>query len=467
MRRILVVGGGYAGFYTAWRLEKHMRRREAEVTIVDPRGYMTYQPFLPEVAAGSVEARHVVVPHRAHLRTTRVIEGYTTSVDHAHRFARVRTLDGREHRVEYDILALTAGAITRTLPVPGLTETALGLKTVEEAVAVRDRLLLAFEKAAHLPPGPERRAALTVTIAGGGFTGVELFGELLALGTSLLRSYDELDFEDLSFHLIEASGRILPEVSDEPGRWVVRHLEERGGHIHLNTRVTSATGGRIVLSTGEEYPNGILVWATGNGSNPVVAHHTDMPLDHRGLILARPDMRVGTDEHIVPDAWAAGDGAAIPDLASSIPGALTVPNAQHAFRQGKLLAANILATLRASEPRPYVHHSLGTVATLGKGYGIFEYRRIVIRGWLAWMMHRGYHVLAVPTWQRKTQVLLVWLAAFFFGRDIASLPGIGRPHDALRHGGDPDLLLPARHEPEASRAQAEHGDDLTGANHAR
>ncbi|WP_420111777.1 NAD(P)/FAD-dependent oxidoreductase, partial [Pseudactinotalea sp.] len=379
----------------------------------------------------------------------------------------VRTLDGREHRISYDMLVLTAGAITRTLPVPGLVGAALGLKTVEEAIAVRDRLLGAFVRAAHLPPGPERRAALTVTIAGGGFTGVELFGELLSLGTSLLRSFDELDVDDLSFHLVEASERILPEVSDGPGGWVVRHLEERGGHIHLNARVVSATDGRIVLSTGEEYPNGILVWATGNGSNPVVAHHTDMPLDARGLVMTRPDLRVGTHEHIVTDAWAAGDGAAIPDLASSAPGALTVPNAQHAVRQGKRLAANILATLRGREPRPYRHHSLGTVATLGMGYGIFQYRRIVVRGWVAWMMHRGYHVLAIPTWQRKAQVLLVWFAALIFGRDIASLPWIGRPHDALRHGGDPDLMLPARHEAAASGPAPEHGDEPMGAPHAR
>ncbi|MBO0813289.1 MAG: FAD-dependent oxidoreductase, partial [Microlunatus sp.] len=124
MRKILIVGGGYAGFYAAWRLERRLRRGEAEVTIVDPRGYMTYQPFLPEVAAGSVEARHVVVPLRAHLRTTRVIEGYTTAVDHKHRSAVVRTLDGREHRIGYEIVVLTAGAVTRTLPVPGLTDRA-------------------------------------------------------------------------------------------------------------------------------------------------------------------------------------------------------------------------------------------------------------------------------------------------------------------------------------------------------
>jgi len=466
MRKILIVGGGYAGFYAAWQLEKRMRRGEAEVTVVDPRGYMTYQPFLPEVAAGSVEARHVVVPLRAHLRTTRVIEGYATRVDHARRFAEVRTLDGREHRVDYDILVLTAGAVTRTLPVPGLTDTAVGLKTVEEAVAVRDRLLVAFEKAAHLPPGPERRAALTVTVVGGGFTGVELFGELLALGTSLLRSYPELDADDLSFHLVEANGRVLPEVSDKPGAWVARHLEQRGGRLHLDTRVVSAVDGHVVLSTGEEYDTAILVWAAGNASNPVVARHTDMPLDARGLVQVRADLRVGTDEHVVPDAWAAGDDAAVPDLASDVPGARTVPNAQHAVRQGKLLAANILATLRGREPRPYVHHSLGTVATLGLGHGVFEYKRIVVRGWLAWTMHRAYHVLAVPSWQRKTQVLLVWLAAFVFGRDIACLPWIGRPQDALRLGGDPDLMLPARDEPAGPRAHT-HEEDVRRAHHAR
>lgn len=450
MRKILIVGGGYAGFYTAWKLEKHLRRGEAEVTLVDPRGYMTYQPFLPEVAAGSVEARHAIVSLRAHLHTTRVVAAFATSVDHAHKRVLVRTLDGRTHRVDYDILVVTAGAVTRTFPIPGLTDQAFGMKTVEEAVAVRDRLLVAFDKAAQLPAGPERSAALTITVVGGGFTGVELFGELLQLATSLLRPYPELSVADPSFHLVEASGRILPEVTEDQGRWVVRDLEKRGGTVHLNTQVVSATDGRVVLSTGEVLDTGLLVWAAGNGANPVVARHTDLPVDERGRVRVRADLRVvDAVGQIVPDAWAAGDDAAVPDLAVRVPGAMTVPNAQHAVRQGQRLAKNLLASLRGREPRPYIHHSLGVVATLGLGHGIFQYpfgrgHGIVVRGRLGWLMHRGYHVLAVPTWQRKVQVLAVWLSAALFGRDIVPLPSIERPRQAIQAGGDPDVVLPPR-----------------------
>ncbi|MEV0953849.1 FAD-dependent oxidoreductase [Promicromonospora sp. NPDC050249] len=439
--KILIVGGGYAGFYTAWGLEKKLRRGEAEVTLVDPHGYMTYQPFLPEVTAGSIEARHVMVSLRRHLRRTTIIAGHTTSIDHAHRTATVRTNDGALREIGYDTIVVTAGAVTRTFPVPGIADEAIGLKHVEEAVAIRDQLLTAFDRAALLPPGNERRRLLTVTVVGGGFTGVEVFGELLSLATGLLRSYPELGHDDLAFHLVDANKRILPEVTDEPGRWVVEHLKRRGARIHLGTQVVSATDGRILLSTGESYGNGLLIWAAGNGSNPVVARNTDLPVDERGLVRVRADLRVSsdpsTDDATVPHAWAAGDNAAVPDLASPVPGARTVPNAQHAVRQGKLLAANLVADLRGKQPRQYLHHSLGVVATLGIGQGIFQYRRLVIKGFLAWLMHRGYHVLAVPTWERKVRVLLVWVSAVFFGRDIIPLATVQRPRAAFLAGGDP------------------------------
>ena len=439
--KILIVGGGYAGFYTAWGLEKKLRRGEAEVTLVDPHGYMTYQPFLPEVTAGSIEARHVMVSLRRHLRRTTIIAGHTTSIDHAHRTATVRTNDGALREIGYDTIVVTAGAVTRTFPVPGIADEAIGLKHVEEAVAIRDQLLTAFDRAALLPPGNERRRLLTVTVVGGGFTGVEVFGELLSLATGLLRSYPELGRDDLAFHLVDANKRILPEVTDEPGRWVVEHLKRRGARIHLGTQVVSAADGRILLSTGESYGNGLLIWAAGNGSNPVVARNTDLPVDERGLVRVRADLRVSSDpsrdDATVPHAWAAGDNAAVPDLASPVPGARTVPNAQHAVRQGKLLAKNLVADLRGRQPKQYLHHSLGVVATLGIGHGIFQYRRLVITGFLAWLMHRGYHVLAVPTWERKVRVLLVWVSAVFFGRDIIPLATVQQPRAAFLAGGDP------------------------------
>ncbi|MFG3142123.1 NAD(P)/FAD-dependent oxidoreductase [Streptomyces sp. NPDC048211] len=437
MREILIVGGGYAGFYAAWGLEKKLGRGEARVTVVDPRPYMTYQPFLPEVLAGSVEARHAAVSLRRHLHRTRLIAGTVTEIRNSARTVTVRPETGPDYELAYDILVVTAGAVTRTFPIPGISEEAFGLKHVEEAVAIRDRLLASFDVAATLPRGPERSRLLTVTFVGGGFSGVEGFGELLSLATVLLKHYPELDAAELSFHLVEARGRILPEVSDEPGAWVVRALEKRGARVHLNTQMVSAAGGHVVLSNGEELDSGLIVWAAGNASNPIIHNHTDLPVDERGLLVVRADLRVGTESETVADVWAAGDDASVPDLAVGRPGAHTVPNAQHAVRQGKLLAKNILAALRGRPTRDYVHHSLGVVATLGLGRGIFQYKRLVIKGFPAWLMHRGYHVLAVPTWERKVRVLAVWITAAFYGRDIVSLAAVQRPREAFVTKGNP------------------------------
>ncbi|WP_225845930.1 NAD(P)/FAD-dependent oxidoreductase [Streptomyces sp. HPF1205] len=437
MRDILIIGGGYAGFYTAWGLERKLRRGEARVTVVDPRPYMTYQPFLPEVLAGSVEARHAAVSLRRHLHRTRLVAGAATEIRHSDRSVTVRPESGPDLVLHYDILVITAGAVTRTFPVPGLNEEAFGLKHVEEAVAIRDRLLTSFDRASGLPRGPEREKLLTVTFVGGGFSGVEGFGELLALATALLKHYPEIDAEELRFHLVEARGRILPEVSDRPGEWVVRSLEKRGAVVHLNTQMVSAEKSHVVLSTGEEFDSGLIVWAAGNASNPVVHNHTDLPVDERGLLVVRPDLRVGTTAQAVEDVWAAGDDAAVPDLAAGTPGALTVPNAQHAVRQGKRMARNILASLRGRPAKNYVHHGLGVVATLGLGRGIFQYHRLVIKGFPAWLMHRGYHVLAVPTWERKVRVLAVWCTAALYGRDIVSLASVQRPREAFVTHGEP------------------------------
>jgi NADH:ubiquinone reductase (H+-translocating) len=207
--------------------------------------------------------------------------------------------------------------------------------------------------------------------------------------------------------------------------------------VHLNTQVISARDGHVVLSSGEEYDCDLIVWTVGNDATPVVRNHTDLPVDQRGMLIVRADLRAGTDSEPVPDAWGAGDDAAVPDLAAGRPGAATVPNAQNAVRQGKLLARNIVATLRGREARPYAHRSLGTVATLGLGQGIFEYRGIVVTGLPAWLMHRGYHVLAIPSWERKVRVLAVWLTAAVAGRDIVSLAAAQDPRRAFVTGGEP------------------------------
>jgi len=439
MRKILIVGGGYAGFYTAWKLEKKLRHGEAKVTIVDARPYMTYQPFLPEVMAGSIEPRHAVVSLRSHLRRTEVVAGAAAEIDHANKRVTVRPTVGPEFDLSYDIIVVAAGSVTRTFPIAGVAEQAIGLKHIEEAVAVRNRLLAAFDEASNLSAGPERRRLLTFTFVGGGFAGVEGFGELLSLATALLRFYPRIRFDELDFRLIEAQQRILPEVSSSTAVKVTRSLEQRGAHIHLNTQLLSATDGHVVLSSGDEFDSNLIVWTTGNAANPIVAKHTDLPVDERGFLLVRADLRVGTEVAAVPDAWGAGDNAAITDLSVDTPGARTVPNAQHAVRQGKRLAANLVAALRGEATRNYIHKSIGVVATLGIGRGVFQSGRIVITGFPAWLMHRGYHVLAVPTWERKTRVFAVWMTALLFGRDIVFLESTQHPRAAFVTGGDPTM----------------------------
>jgi NADH dehydrogenase len=430
VRRILISGGGYAGFYTAWKLEKHLHRGEAEVTLVDPLPYMTYQPFLPEVAAGSIEPRHAVVPYRRHLRRTTIVPGSVTAIDHGRRTVTVTGGTGVRQSLRYDVLVVTAGGVTRTFPIPGVADEAIGMKNIEEAAGVRDRLLTRFDLAAGVPPGPSRDRLLTFVVIGGGFAGVEVFGELRSLATALLRRYPEIKAEDIHFHLIELSDRILPEVSARTARWVIRNLTARGAHVHLRTSVTSVIGGVVQTSTGETFEADTVVWTAGVAPSPMV-RATDLPVDERGRLRVQADLRVADDDTVVADAWGAGDVAAVPDLTGGGVGGFTVPNAQHAFRQGKLMAANLVADLRGEPPREYVHRDLGSVATLGLGVGVFQSGPIAVRGFPAWVMHRGYHVLAVPGWERKWRVLVGWLLNFFLGRDAVSLAAREHPRAAF------------------------------------
>jgi NADH dehydrogenase len=428
--KILIVGGGYAGFYTALKLERSLRPGEADVTMVDPLPYMTYQPFLPEVAAGSIEPRHAVVSHRRHLTKTNVITAKVTKLDHANKTATITPSVGEPWDVDYDIVVVTAGSVSRTFPIPGVADEAIGLKNIEEAIAVRDRVLTNFDKASNLPAGPERDRLLTFTVVGGGFAGIEIFGELRSLASSLLRYYPNITFDDTHFHLIEAMGRIMPEVSLKTSYWVLKNLAQRGAQVHLDTQLTSAVGGKIELSTGETFETDLIVWTAGVMANPVL-RSTDLPVEERGRLRVGADLRVINDDGVVPDAWGAGDVCAVPDLTGGGVGGFTVPNAQHAVRQGKLLAKNITGHLRGDLPREYFHKNAGAVAGIGLGEGVFQSGRLAVKGLLAWFMHRGYHGLAVPMWERKIRVFSVWILNFFLGRDIVSLEARAFPRAAF------------------------------------
>ncbi|GAA1685411.1 FAD-dependent oxidoreductase [Microcella alkalica] len=429
MPRILIVGGGYAGFYTALKLQKWLRPGEAEVVVIDPLPYMTYQPFLPEVAAGQIEPRHAVVSLRRHLNRTRIITAKVTGIDHAARTATITPEVGDAWQLEYDHIVVTAGSVSRTFPIPGVADEAIGMKAIEEAVAVRDRLIDNFARAALLPAGPERDRLLTVVVVGGGFAGIETFAELRSLASALLKEHPQLAIDDTHFHLIEAMGRIMPEVSLETSQWVLKNLAERDAIVHLDTQLTSAVDGVIELSTGESFQSDLIIWTAGVMANPVV-RSTDLPVEERGRIRAQADLRV-IDESgaVVEGAWTAGDVAAVPDLTGGGVGGFCVPNAQHAVRQGKRLAKNIVAVMRGEEPQDYVHKNLGAVAGLGLGHGVFQSGRIAIKGFPAWIAHRGYHGLAIPMFERKIRVFSGWLWNLLLGRDNVTLAAREEPQE--------------------------------------
>ena len=425
--RILIVGGGYVGFTVAKKIQKAIKQTGGVVTIVEPNPYMTYQPFLPEVAAGSMEGRNATVPLRQHLRDTELIPGHVVSVNHAERTATVEPIDnGEPFELKYDEIILGAGAVTRAFPIPGLAEVAIGMKTVEEAVSVRNWVLERIEVASVLDDPDARRRALTVVVVGGGFAGVETISELEDMAREAVNRNDRLSVSDLRFVMIEAAPRIMPEVPEDRAEKVVAELRARGIEVLLNTSLSDATDGHLQLinmtdkSPAGEMDTDTLIWTAGVAASPMLKN-TDFPIDERGRVRVNADLRVAGDNGVVEGAWAAGDNAAVPDLSGGGVGGFCVPNAQHASRQALVLAKNILASRRGEPLTDYYHETIGVVAGLGLWKGVANFKGKTLAGPLAWIMHRGYHGSAIPTTERTVRVMTTWALNQLFGRDTTTI----------------------------------------------
>ncbi|HET8971174.1 MAG TPA: NAD(P)/FAD-dependent oxidoreductase, partial [Candidatus Nanopelagicales bacterium] len=413
-RRILIVGGGYVGLYTALRLQRRLRSDEAAVTIVDPHSYMTYQPFLPEAGAGSIQPRHTVVPLRQTLRRTEVVTAWVTGIDHGRRVATLTPLAGEPYQREYDVLVMAVGSVPRTLPIPGLADWAIGFKNVEEAIALRNRVLECLDIAESATDPEVRERNLTFVFVGGGYAGVEAMAEAEDLARYATRYLHRVSAADLRFVLVEAADRILPEVGEDMGRWTVTELRGRGVDIRLGTRLESCVAGRIELSDGGRMLADTVVWTAGVKPNPMLAD-TDLPLDDKGRLVCRADLTVDGRE----DAWGAGDCAAVPDVDD--PGSYFAPSAQNAVNQAKVLGANIVRALHDRPVEPYRHRNLGSVASLGLYKGVAQVMGVKVKGFPAWFLHRTYHMSKVPTTRRKVEVVSDWTLAFLFRRDVTSL----------------------------------------------
>ncbi|MBZ6082863.1 NAD(P)/FAD-dependent oxidoreductase [Streptomyces olivaceus] len=452
--RILVVGGGYVGMYTALRLQRNLKaelaRGEAEITIVTPDPYMTYQPFLPEAAAGSISPRHVVVPLRRVLGQCDVVIGEVHTIDHTTRTATVTTLATGEEksgarRLTYDELVLAPGSVSRTLPVPGLADHGVGFKTVEEAIGLRNHVLEQMDIASSTRDPAIRDAALTFVFVGGGYAGVEALGELEDMARYAARYYHNVTPDDMRWILVEASDRILPEVGEELGRYTVTELRRRNIDVRLETRLESCADRVAVLSDGSRFPTRTVVWTAGVKPHPVVAA-TDLPLDDRGRLTCTAHLSVDG----APHAWAAGDAAAVPDVTAAEPGRHCAPNAQHAVRQAKVLGDNVAHALRGEPLDTYAHRYAGSVASLGFHKGVAHVYGRKLKGYPAWFMHRAYHLSRVPTVNRKARVLAEWVIAGLFKREIVSLGSLEHPRAEfeLAAGGKPSQEPP--HNPKGS-----------------
>jgi NADH dehydrogenase len=428
-KHIVVVGGGYVGLYTVLRLQRTLRRELREgsvrITVLTPESHMTYQPFLPEAAAGNLSPRHVVVPLRRVLPAATILNGKASKIDHAAKRVYFEPNVGTPYEIDYDIVVMAAGSVSRTLPIPGLADAAIGFKTVGEAIALRNRVLGLLDRAESNGDEALRRRALTFVVVGGGFAGIEALAELEDMALDAVRYYHNVSREDLRWVLVEATDRILPEVGPEMGMWTAEQLRERGIEVKMSTRLESCEGGLVKLSDGDEFESATIVWTAGVKPSPVV-NAGDLPLDERGRIKTSTRLTVVG----VQDAFAAGDVAGVPDVTN--PGQYCAPNAQHAVRQAKVLADNITRHLHGQELVDYRHKYVGSVAGLGLHKGVANVYGVKLRGLPAWFMHRTYHLSRVPTLNRKVRVMVDWTLALFFKRETVSLGEIEAPREEFR-----------------------------------
>lgn len=423
--RIVIVGGGYVGMYTALRAQKRLSRGRAEIVVIDPQPNMTYQPFLPEAAAGSVEPRHVVVPLRRVLKRCRVITGHVSRISHDRRSVVVEPASGDSYELGYDLLVVAPGSIARTLPIPGLAEQGIGFKTIGEAIFLRNHVLSMLDLASSTSDPAARRRALTFAFVGGGYAGVEALAELEDMARYACRYYPDISPADLRWVLVEAADRIMPEVSVGLSAYTADRLTERSIDVRLGTRLVSAVGGLIELSDGESFQADTLVWTAGVKAHPLAAS-SGLPVDERGRLPCRANLTVKGVEGV----FSAGDTAAVPDLSKSDPEALCGPSAQHAVRQARVLADNLARVINGQALKDYKHGYVGSVASLGLYRGVAELYGVKVRGPLAWFIHRTYHLSRVPTFNRKVRVLADWTAALFFPREVVSLGQLQSPrHD--------------------------------------
>jgi NADH dehydrogenase len=415
---VVILGGGFGGLSAARTLERVLPAHAAKVTLVNDVNFMLYTPFLPEAAAGTLEPRHVVTPLREILDRTYLRLGTIVGHDPDARTVELRTRDGEGEQLPYDQLLLALGSVSRVLPVPGLAEHAVGFKSLADAIWLRNHVVETLE-AANASEDPARRdELLTYVFVGGGYAGLEALAELQDFAADAMESYPRARLHGMRWVLVEATGRVLPEIDAGLADYALRELRGRGIDIRLETTLEEVGADRARLSSGETLPTRTVVWTAGVAPHPSL-RRLNLPLDERGRVPVDDHLRVRGSDSV----WAVGDCAAAPDPG----GGFYPPTAQHAVRQGPVAARNIAAELGVGDARPFEYRGNASFVNLGRYKAVGRVGGRKFRGFPAWWMARTYHMSQIPGAARKVRAVIDWTASLPFRRDLAEVGSIGHP----------------------------------------
>jgi NADH dehydrogenase len=407
--RVLILGGGFGGLYAALEFERR-RDPSIEVTLVTEENFFLFTPMLHEVAASDLDLTTIVNPLRKLLRHVRTFVGEVGSVDLAAR--RVLVTHGythHAHSLEYDHLVLALGSVSNFFGIPGLAERALTMKTLRDAVELRNRLISHLEEADTECAKADREPLLTITVAGGGFAGVETIGSINDFIHDALPYYPNLKPEMLRLVLVHPGDHVLPELGPELGKYASERLRRRGVEIHSGSKVTGVTPREVIVSDGTRIPSFTLIWTAGTAPNPVL-NAIDLPKE-KGRLKVGPTLQVEGR----PGIWALGDCALIPDLKK---GGFHPPTAQHASREGKILAHNLTASVHGGPTRPFEFTTLGLLASIGHRTGVARILNMNFSGFAAWWLWRTIYLSKLPRTEKKVRVALDWTLDLFFSKDF-------------------------------------------------
>ncbi|WEH43074.1 NAD(P)/FAD-dependent oxidoreductase [Streptomyces sp. NBC_01218] len=410
--RILVVGAGFAGVECVRRLERRLSPGEAQITLVTPFSYQLYLPLLPQVASGVLTPQSVAVSLRRSSRhRTRIVPGGAIGVDTKAKICVIRKITDEIVNEPYDYIVLAAGSVTRTFDIPGLLDNARGMKTLAEAAYVRDHVIEQLDVADASQDEAERASRLQFVVVGGGYAGTETAACLQRLTTNAVKHYPRLDPKLIKWHLIDIAPKLMPELGDKLGLSAMEILRKRGIEVSLGVSIAEARPDQVTFTDGRVLPCRTLIWTAGVAASPLIATLDAETV--RGRLAVTPEMALrGAD-----GVFALGDAAAVPDLAKG-DGAICPPTAQHSMRQGRVVADNVLASLRGSALQPYEHKDLGLVVDLGGRDAVSKPLGIELKGLPAQAVARGYHWSALRTNVAKTRVLTNWLLNAAAGDDF-------------------------------------------------